>query len=326
MDANEMIDRYVNEVGERLPRNTRADIEMELRSLLHDALDEQSDGEPTPKMAAAMLKDFGPPEVIAARYRPDEVLIGAQLFPIYRQVLTIVLTIIGVLHLLLLVGAIWQESTNVINDIISVGFAFGRSAFVSAGVITIIFAAIERLAGDSLKVPDPETADWDPNNLPPVKDPDRVNRGEFLVEVVLTFLFIAWLTSATNWISGAPVGAADTGIWILISPEFVQFIPWLVASWLLESALKTAVLIQGRWNRVTRWLEIGSNAFGFYVLYLIFQNGIIFSDAFSFLNTLAKPILVIAMLVIALDTLSKLARLIFGRPFMSKNIFKSKLA
>ncbi len=326
MDANEMIDRYVNEVGERLPRKTRADIEMELRSLLQDALDEQSDGEPTPKIAAAMLKDFGPPEAIAARYRPDEVLIGAQLFPIYKQVLVIVLTVVGVLHLLLLGLMIWQESANIINDILSAGYNFGRSAFISAGGITIVFAAIERLAGDSLKIPDPETADWDPNKLPPIKDPDRINRGELLVEVVITFLFIAWLTSATNWVSGTPVGAEGSGIWILISPEFVQFIPWLVASWLLETVVKTAVLIQGRWNRVTRWLELGANAFGFYVLYLIFQSGIIFSDTFSFLNTLAKPVLAIALFITALDMLSKLARLIFGRPFMSKNIFKSKLA
>ena len=326
MDANEMIDRYVNEVGERLPRKTRVDIEMELRSLLHDALEEQSDGEPTPKIAAAMLKDFGSPETIAARYRPDEVLIGAQLFPIYRQVLTITLTIVGILHLLLLGLNIWQSSANIINDIISAGFSFGRAAFISAGSITLVFAAIERLAGDSLHVSDMKTAEWDPYNLPPVKDPDRINRGELLVEVVITFVFVAWLSASTDWFGGVSAGEEGTGIWILISPEFMQFIPWLVASWLLEIVLKTAVLIQGRWNRVTRWLELGANTFGFYVLYQIFQNGIIFSATFSFLNTLIKPVLAIVLIITALDILSKLARLLFGRPFMTRNIFKSKLA
>lgn len=324
MDANEMIDRYVNEVGEHLPRNTRADIEMELRSLLHDALEEQSDGQPTPKIAAAMLKDFGPPQAVAARYRPDEVLIGAELFPVYRQVLVIVLTIVGILHLVLLGLNVWQNSSNIINDIISAGFSFGRAAFISAGSITLVFAAIERLAGDSLDIPNRETADWDPFNLPPVKDPDRINRGELLVEIVITFLFVAWLSANTNWFGGVPAGEEGTGIWILISPEFVQFIPWLIASWLLEIGLKTAVLIRGRWNRITRWLELGVQAFGFYVLYLIFQSESIF--AISFFNSLAKPILAIIILVTALDMLSKLARLILGRPFMPKNIFKSKLA
>jgi hypothetical protein len=69
MEANEMIDRYVHEVGQHLPGKARADIKMELRSLLLDMLDEQSDGQPTPKMAAAMLRDFGHPEEIAAQYR-----------------------------------------------------------------------------------------------------------------------------------------------------------------------------------------------------------------------------------------------------------------
>jgi hypothetical protein len=324
MDANEMIDRYVNEVGEHLPRKTRMDIEMELRSLLQDALEEQSDGEPTPKIAAAMLKDFGPPETIAARYRPDEVLIGAQLFPIYRQVLTIVLTILGIVHLVLLGLTLWGSSSNIINDIISAGLSFGRAAFIAAGSITLVFAAIERLAGDSLEIPDPETAEWDPYNLPPVKDPDRINRGEMLVEVVITFLFVAWLASATNWVSGAKFGAEGTGIWVLFSLEFAQFIPWLIASWLLDIVLKTAVLIQGRWSRVTRLLELGTSLFGFYVLYLIYQNGTIFS--IPGFNTLAQPVLVIIMLIAALDLLSKVARLIFGRPFMPTNIFKSKLA
>lgn len=324
MDANEMIDRYVNEVGEHLPRKSRMDIEMELRSLLHDALEEQSDGEPTPKIAAAMLKDFGPPQTIAARYRPDEVLIGAQLFPVYRQVLTIVLTIVGIVHLVLLGLTLWESSSNIINDIISAGFSFGRAAFISAGSITLVFAAIERLAGDSLEIPDQETAEWDPYNLPPVKDPDRINRGEMLVEVVLTFLFVAWLASATNWVSGAQASEEATGIWVLFSSEFVQLIPWLIASWVLDIVLKTAVLIQGRWNRATRWLELGTSLFGFYVLYIIYQNGTIFS--FSGFNTLAQPVLVIIMLIVVLDILSKVARLLFGRPFIPENLFKSKLA
>ena len=82
MNATEMINRYVNEVGEQLPGKTRADIEQELRSLIQDAVDERSaagEEQPTTEAVAAILREFGAPAVIAARYRPAEVLIGATL-------------------------------------------------------------------------------------------------------------------------------------------------------------------------------------------------------------------------------------------------------
>lgn len=40
MNANEMIERYVHEVGRHLPRKNREDIQMELHSLLQDTLEE----------------------------------------------------------------------------------------------------------------------------------------------------------------------------------------------------------------------------------------------------------------------------------------------
>jgi len=41
MNTN-LIDNYVSEVGRRLPRKTRSDIEAEIRSILQDMLDERS--------------------------------------------------------------------------------------------------------------------------------------------------------------------------------------------------------------------------------------------------------------------------------------------
>ena len=121
MNSNEMIDRYVNEVGENLPRKMRADIEMELRSLLLDALEERAEAEPSAKETAAFLQEFGSPETIAAQYRPAESLIGPKLFPVYKVVVTITVSIIGVLHLLWLGLVLWgrdrlQEAVAVIQE------------------------------------------------------------------------------------------------------------------------------------------------------------------------------------------------------------------
>ena len=150
-----MINRYVNEVGENLPNKSRADIEMELRSLIQDAIDEHKiDGNHTPsaEVAAAVLGEFGAPAEIAARYRPEEVLIGATLFPIYRKVLTITLSIIVVVQMAGLLFSLVENQSTSFGQVIGEMFAsFWESILLNAGIVTLIFAIIERMAGDSLQ-------------------------------------------------------------------------------------------------------------------------------------------------------------------------------
>lgn len=326
MDTNEMIDRYVNEVGQRLPRKVRADIEMELRSLLLDSLDEQSDGEPTPKIAAEVLREFGHPEEIAAKYRPEEALIGPKLFPTYKVVVTITVSIIGVLHLLGLGLTLWQGSgTEIVGKVLDFAFSFGRSAILNAGIVTLIFAVIERTAGDSLQLPENQAKEWNPYELPPVKDPDRIKRAELVVGIVFSLVFIAWLNLFPNWFGGAQFSGGESGIYTLLTAEFILLVPWLTASWLLDVALKTAVLIQGRWNRVTRWLELAVAAFGLYVVYQIYSLEAI--STVPVFSMMAKWGLAVVMVIVVLDLLAKLFRLLWGRPFTPITLFiKSKLA
>lgn len=323
MDANEMIDRYVNEVGEHLPRKSRADIEMELRSLLLDTLDEQSNGEPTPKIAAALLREFGHPEQIAAQYRPEDSLIGPKLFPTYKVVITITLIVIGVLHLLGFGFVMWQGSgADFIDKVLSFIFSFGRSAIVNAGIVTLIFAVIERVAGDSLELPQQQK--WDPFELPPVKDPDRISRGEFAVSIFFMVAFLAWLNFFPDWFGGVNITGEDSGIFVLFTAEFLALIPWFTASVLLDTVLKTAVFIQGRWNRVTRWIEVGTSIFGLYVAYRVFSLEEI--STVPFFTTGAKAILAIVLIIGALEIMGQLYRLLLGRPFAPRIFIKSKPA
>ena len=325
MDSNEMIDRYVNEVGENLPRKMRADIEMELRSLLLDALEERGGAEPTPKMTAELLREFGSPETIAAQYRPAESLIGPKLFPTYKVVVTITVSIIGVLHLLLLGLVLWQNAgDDLIGRLLDMVFSFGRSAILNAGIVTLVFAIIERVAGDSLELPENKAEEWDPFALPPVKDPDRINRGELAVGIFFGVLFLAWLNVFPNWFGGANFGQEEPWFYVLVTAEFIALIPWFSASLLVDVVLKTIVFIQGRWNRVTRWLELGASAFGLYVAYLIFSLEEI--SSVPFFTTMAKSILAIVLIVGIFEIAGKLFRVLLGRPFTPRTFIKSKLA
>jgi hypothetical protein len=321
MDTNEMIDRYVNEVGQHLPRKMRADIEMELRSLLLDTLEEQSDGNPTPKMAAEVLREFGHPEEIAAQYHADEYLIGPKLFPTYKVIIMITLTVIGVLHLIGLGFMLWQSAgADLIDEVLSFIFSFARTAVINAGIVTLVFAVIERVAGDSLDVPEKKQETWDPFALPPVKDPDRINRGEFVVGIFFLTAFIAWLNFFPDWFGAA--NFSGEGIFVLFTAEFLALVPWFTASLLLDLVLKTAVLIQGRWNRVTRWLEVGKDIFGLYVAYRVFSLEEI--SIVPFFTWGVKAILAIVLLIGVVEIVGQLYRLLFGRPFTPQTLIKSR--
>ncbi|MCB8948666.1 MAG: hypothetical protein H6653_11680 [Ardenticatenaceae bacterium] len=325
MNSNEMIDRYVNEVGENLPRKMRADIEMELRSLLLDALEERAEAEPSAKETAAFLQEFGSPETIAAQYRPAESLIGPKLFPVYKVVVTITVSIIGVLHLLWLGLVLWQNAEgDLIGRILEMIFSFGRSAILNAGIVTFIFAMIERVAGDSLEVQEKKAGEWDPFDLPPVKDPNRVNRGELAVGIVFGVLFLAWLNVFPDWFGWVNFGSEDPWFLGLVTAELIALIPWFSASLLLDVVLKTIVFIQGHWSRGTRWLEVGTSIFGLYVAYLVFNLEEI--SVVPFFTTMAKSIMAIVILIGLIDVFSKLFRLLLGRPFKPHTFIKSKLA
>jgi hypothetical protein len=311
MEANEMIDRYVHEVGQHLPGKTRADIEMELRSLLLDMLDEQSDGQPTPKMAAAMLRDFGHPEKIAAQYRPDAYLIGPNFFPTYMVVVKIAVSIIGMLHLLGLGFVLWQNGGAIFVDkTLSFLFSFCRATIISLGSITLVFAAIERTAGESLTEPK-HAKTWDPFELPPVKNPDRVDRSEMVVGILFLLAFVSWLNFFPEWLSGADFGENELGIFVLFTAESLRLIPLFSAALLLDVVLKTAVMLQGRWYRPTRWLELHVDGFGLYVMarFYILEAIIVV----PFFNIMAKLIVASILIVGVWELVVKLFRLL-GTP------------
>jgi hypothetical protein len=50
-------------------------------------------------------------------------------------------------------------------------------------------------------------------------------------------------------------------------------IPWLSASIGVDVMLKVIVLWRRRWSRTARWLEIGAETFGLYVLLRVLAAG-----------------------------------------------------
>lgn len=71
MDAQTVIDSYVNEVGAHLPRGQRNEVGFELRTLLTEELKaaaDQAGRPPDEQLAMRIVGDFGQPDVVAAHY------------------------------------------------------------------------------------------------------------------------------------------------------------------------------------------------------------------------------------------------------------------
>jgi len=73
VDANAIIEDYVNTVGAKLPRKLRDDVGLELRTLLTEQLGSAAEeaGRPADgEMAMDLLRRFGAPDEVATRYDP----------------------------------------------------------------------------------------------------------------------------------------------------------------------------------------------------------------------------------------------------------------
>ncbi|MFN8464591.1 MAG: hypothetical protein U0X20_03535 [Caldilineaceae bacterium] len=266
----EWIDRYVHEVGRRLPPNQRADVQQEIRSLIEDevagrleaAADDRSTQANADATVLAVLEQFGAPEEMAARYQAPRYLIGPAMFPVYQIVLGIVLTVTVFANLLLLAVAAGTGGVQPLIDMLADLFTGVLQAF---GTVTLIFVGLERLGVSASRK---KAVSWDPRSLPPVKDEQRVSIFEKAVEIGF---MVALLGLAVNYLNrGAAVFAG--GEWQaipLFSPEVLQYIPWLMVIWGADILVNIVLLARGRWEPATRVAAMvvdGANALVFYQL------------------------------------------------------------
>jgi hypothetical protein len=275
----ELFDRYVHQVGRRLPKSQRADVEQELNSLLLDALEERAEGKEDDLQEAqvAVLQEFGPPSEMAARYRsPNRYLIGPRLYDLYW---TVVAAVGGALTLafviLALLSALGQPETlsgfgSSLLGLLESWFGALIGAF---GWITIAFFVLERLLPESTAIKTADDLPWDPRSLPPVEDRARVEIGGLIAEIVFTAiallifnLFPEWV-GLNYWVSWNDGPSQFTQIPMLAPVFFSLYLPLLNVSWLLKIALDVVLLRQGRWQRWTRVADLFLALFGVYVAY-----------------------------------------------------------
>lgn len=106
----------------------------------------EPDQEASEEIVAAVLKDFGSPREVARQYGAHNYLIGPRLYPIYLQVLRIVLIVVAALNVLsLIIAVINPPATNpgLFESIIEIFGGMFSSLFTAFGIVTLSFAGIE---------------------------------------------------------------------------------------------------------------------------------------------------------------------------------------
>jgi hypothetical protein len=324
MNAQELIARYVHEVGTNLPASQRDDIARELRSLLQDSLEEYSGGEePTLKTARAVLEELGPPAAFAARYHRPKSLIGPALYPVFRQVASVVALVLSIVYAVLLGLALWQaDSADFLPPLASIAGSWVNSLVFALGVITLIFVAVEHFLGDQI-APDLPKERWNPLDLPPVNDPDRISRPGMITEIIMLLIFIGILNSFGPLDRLNPSLVWEEGSFPLrFTAAALAQIPWITALWSSEMMLKGVLVVQGRWNRLTRGLALLTGALALFVGYRLLTAGSLIVSSLVDVNIfdlMARGIVSLVMVLTLAEMLRNGWRLVRGdyRPIAS---------
>ncbi len=314
----ELIERYLQAVKFALPLKDRDDIIKELRDSVLSQVEEKEaeSGHPlTEDEQVVLLKKLGRPSHLASRYRQQQHLIGATVFPIYWKVLKASLG----LAFLVLVGASIATAAagKTFMESLGVLFRYPSVALTTFAWITLTFSALE-FFGAKCNVGDT----WDPRKLPPlVKGDPRKSRFELITQLLIQPIFGVWWLAGLHYqylIFGPGIAFLRFGpVWQTIYPLFVAVV-------VVDVGLRAAMVAWPSWAEGRGIARLVMSVLGLAVLYFLMNAPDLFLAADSgaaHLQTLARGInngvhvgLVVAAIINVISLVRESIRLV-GRRF-----------
>ncbi|MEO8195452.1 MAG: hypothetical protein ABI689_01890 [Thermoanaerobaculia bacterium] len=254
MTPNEVIEIYVAEVALQLPRRQRNDVAYELRALLHEELlgkAEAAGREADAAMATELVRAFGRPGEVAARYRPTLTVIDPADGPSFVRATAIGLALIFVL-------SFWEQVMQPVaagTELLSaLGHWWGATVIASLwwpGVLVVGYG----LAAWSRRRR-PASSEW----LPRAADRIHGSRAALGLAVV-GILCGVYLLLDPRWLldlflRGRAAPAAYEAL--TYTADFRERLaPGLLLLLLLNVPIFLAVLVKGRWPAGLRRLQGG---------------------------------------------------------------------
>ena len=290
MNPNDVIEAYVADVIRRLPGKDRNEIGLELRGLLLEMLADRAQVEgktADDPMVLTMLRDFGTPAEVAARYHPP----GVVLIPAEQTRSFALLSIGGV-------GLQWALTLPGVFEgqpLVAWWFTWGLGSLWWPGFLAMIAIVATWLRQMALFKPA-----WRPR----IVDPERINRSAMVFGLVGFAIGVAMMI-CLPWIANLMPDPLPRVF--AFDPGFLGKRAWpVILLWLGHFATLVVVLVKGRHTQLTRRLEI---AFGLGFIALLtwwLAAGDIFQAEAT--DDGAKAAIGLVVLIIVVDLAYKLFR------------------
>jgi len=257
----DLLDRYLQAVKKHLPWQGQDDIIAELRVNLESQLEDKEAGLGRPLTrdeVEAWLKQIGRPMRVAARYQPQQYLIGPAVFPTYWFVLRTAFFWASFIYSIVSAVQILSAEIPSGSAVLEAVLRLPGMLMTTAVWVTLTFAAIE-FAVTRYPAKFPEVAgslsDWTPSTLPPIEKQSTSGKrarsyARATAEVVFDFLFLVWLLLLPQhpaYLLGPGAAYLHTSPFLL-SPIWILFYWCTVAVNVLLLGWRCVDLDRGSWQ------------------------------------------------------------------------------
>lgn len=239
MDVDALMDAYIHDIVQLLPRKQRGDVALELRELLHEELQSRAASQGrtlNADIALEGLRAFGRPQDVAARYSEPWVIIPqteTRRFAYFA-----------------IIGAAVLIALSPLSEASAPTGQLGIAILAWLGVLVTYFG-LQSFRHQHRHATKP----WIP------RDPDGVSRvGSVGLIALICVGIVAY--GAPRWLFAQLTNGQILSSWLDYDPGFHSSrLPVLFVLWGCQAVMLVALAVQGRWNsrlrRVDVCLEIG---------------------------------------------------------------------
>jgi len=267
----DLVERYLQAVRFLLPRKQRDDVSRELSEDLRAQMEEREASfgrRLTEDEAAALIKGYGHPLLLALRYQQGRYLIGPEVFPLFLLAVKSILAALAVVHVLL--PAIYfvasgEPSRRVVGLFLRFpGVAMPVLAWTTLAFVLldtkVVRSAIERaLAG------------WRPQSLPEVARKDEAAEPPSACGLALTaFLGVWWLAG----IAYPPLVLGPAAAYLDFGPVFDRLYVPIAAATVATIAVGWVRLSHPGRKRVAVYGGLVADALSLTVLYALARGDV----------------------------------------------------
>jgi hypothetical protein len=270
-------DRYIRVLRLFLPRAERHDIISELREEYCSQVADQERRRGrrlTDAERRAITRQFGHPLATAARYWRRQHLIGPAFFPFYWPAVATVLVLNVVLHAVS--AAVAFALRQSMTEVFSLADDLWPSTFMLIGIVTVVFAVLERVAGNpnavvvqeaqraargvvrsamngvapALEMTEAMVRPLGPHGPRPVGDPQSPPAKPSFAGLMVSIVFVAWWLLALRIPSLMFLAGGSQLAW---APAMDRIYPSIAAANLLflaSECLRQTSLRNSAWTRL----------------------------------------------------------------------------